>query len=90
MAGTLRAAVHARDRACVRCGSTAGVQVHHRVALVDGGSNQLSNLELLCADCHRLSSSEAHRAHPATAPRKTASRSGQRPERRALSQAARR
>jgi 5-methylcytosine-specific restriction endonuclease McrA len=50
--GQLRTTVHARDRACVRCGSTLGLQVHHRVALVDGGSNQLDNLELLCGDCH--------------------------------------
>jgi 5-methylcytosine-specific restriction endonuclease McrA len=50
--GERRAAVHARDRACVRCGSTRRLQVHHRVAVVDGGSNELDNLELLCGDCH--------------------------------------
>jgi 5-methylcytosine-specific restriction endonuclease McrA len=43
-------------RVCVRCGSTRRLQVHRRVALVDGGSNELDNLELLCADCHLDSS----------------------------------
>jgi 5-methylcytosine-specific restriction endonuclease McrA len=51
--GQLRAAVHRRDRVCVRCGSTHDLQVHHRIPLVDGGSNELDNLELLCARCHR-------------------------------------
>jgi 5-methylcytosine-specific restriction endonuclease McrA len=50
--GTIRAEVHARDHACVRCGSTERLQVHHRIAVVDGGSNTLDNLELLCAGCH--------------------------------------
>jgi hypothetical protein len=30
------------------------LQVHHRVPLRDGGSNELGNLELLCRDCHKL------------------------------------
>ena len=44
----------ARDHSCVRRCSTQRLEVHHVIELVDGGSNELSNLELLCARCHRL------------------------------------
>jgi 5-methylcytosine-specific restriction endonuclease McrA len=30
-----------------------GLEVHHVVALVDGGTNELSNLRVLCTDCHQ-------------------------------------
>jgi len=49
---TIRQQVHARDRVCVRCGSHSRLQVHHRVPLRDGGSNELTNLLLLCHRCH--------------------------------------
>jgi 5-methylcytosine-specific restriction endonuclease McrA len=55
--GVIRAQVHARDRDCARCGGIDGLQVHHRVTLVDGGSNAPGNLELRCRNCH----TEAHR-----------------------------
>jgi 5-methylcytosine-specific restriction endonuclease McrA len=48
----IRAAVHARDRVCTRCGAGSRLEVHHRVALIDGGGNELDNLELLCHRCH--------------------------------------
>ena len=38
------------------CGSTQRLEVHHVIELVRGGSNELSNLELLCTRCHRLCS----------------------------------
>lgn len=50
--GKTRAHIHARDHTCVRCGSTRRLEVHHIVELVHGGSNELSNLELLCHHCH--------------------------------------
>jgi 5-methylcytosine-specific restriction endonuclease McrA len=50
--GKLREQVRARDRVCVRCSSNRRLHVHHRVPLRDGGSNNLANLELLCARCH--------------------------------------
>ena len=50
--GTLRTAVRARDRVCVRCGGTEGLQVHHRIPLAAGGTNALDNLELRCRRCH--------------------------------------
>ena len=51
--GKLRAHVHARDRVCVRCGEAKGLEVHHRVSLAHGGTNDLTNLELRCRRCHR-------------------------------------
>jgi 5-methylcytosine-specific restriction endonuclease McrA len=48
----IRARVHERDGICVRCGSTRRLHVHHRVPLRYGGSNDIGNLELLCARCH--------------------------------------
>ena len=51
--GEIRARVHERDQACVRCGSRRQLQVHHRVPLASGGSNDLTNLELLCRACHK-------------------------------------
>ncbi len=50
--GEIRNRVHERDGASVRCGSDRRLQVHHRVPLAAGGSNELSNLELLCHRCH--------------------------------------
>jgi len=29
-----------------------GLEVHHRIALARGGTNELSNLELRCRRCH--------------------------------------
>jgi 5-methylcytosine-specific restriction endonuclease McrA len=51
--GEIRRRVHERDGGCARCGSHRRLKVHRRIALLDGGSNELSNLELLCARCHR-------------------------------------
>ena len=47
------AAVAARDKVCTNCGSTKTLQVHHVVPLSKGGTNQLSNLKLLCERCHQ-------------------------------------
>jgi 5-methylcytosine-specific restriction endonuclease McrA len=51
--GRIRAKVHSRDRVCVICGGSEGLQVHHRVPLAQGGSNALWNLELRCQVHHR-------------------------------------
>lgn len=37
---------------CERCGSTRGVQAHHRKPLREGGSNDPRNGEALCSTCH--------------------------------------
>lgn len=38
---------------CERCGSTVGVEAHHRVPVTLGGTHDLRNGEALCTDCHR-------------------------------------
>ena len=50
----VRAQARQRDgNCCVRCGGTESLEVHHRVALADGGDEfALSNLETLCRSCH--------------------------------------
>jgi 5-methylcytosine-specific restriction endonuclease McrA len=59
--GELRAAVHIRDRACVRCGSpSAHLEVHHVVPLACGGSNRLENLDLVCRPCHAEPTAKSH------------------------------
>lgn len=50
--GKLRDQVRTRDRACVRCGGSDRLQVHHRTPLAEGGTNELDNLELRCHRCH--------------------------------------
>ena len=49
------------DGCCARCGHWVGEDghTHHRVPRSLGGRWELSNLELLCADCHE----RAHRTH---------------------------
>lgn len=45
---------------CEECGATApkddpvwcGLDIHHRVPVDDGGSNELENLLVLCEECH--------------------------------------
>jgi 5-methylcytosine-specific restriction endonuclease McrA len=59
-----RAAARQRDgQRCTGCGTDKGLQVHHRVALKDGGAKyELANLETLCSDCH----ADRHRGEGAT------------------------
>jgi len=59
----LRAYVLARDgRRCTaveggrRCPVTCGLEVHHVVALADGGSSRAANLTTLCQEHHRRKS----------------------------------
>jgi len=37
---------------CVLCGSNLTLEVDHRRALMNGGSNQMANLATLCDKCH--------------------------------------
>ncbi|WP_198427394.1 HNH endonuclease [Streptomyces buecherae] len=49
-----RAMVLARDRfACQRCGSASELEVDHLVPVSKGGTWDLTNLWVLCRDCHR-------------------------------------
>ena len=49
----LKNKVKARDgHKCAICGSTRKLEVDHIRALMNGGSNDMSNLATLCDDCH--------------------------------------
>lgn len=37
---------------CTRCGARTNLRVHHRIRVADGGTDDLTNLTLLCHDCH--------------------------------------
>lgn len=58
--GSVRRAVHKRDRCCVDCGATAGLEVDHQVNVAEarllGWSDEqihsLDNLALRCEPCH--------------------------------------
>ena len=47
-------------KVCSRCGSTDGVEYHHRKPLQYGGTNDISNIVPLCHRCHQ----EVHGAKP--------------------------
>lgn len=38
---------------CVKCNSQENLEVDHIVELVDGGENDISNLQTLCTECHK-------------------------------------
>ena len=39
---------------CTICGGTVKLEVDHRRALMNGGTNDILNLGLLCDDCHKI------------------------------------
>ena len=39
-------------RRCSECGKAGRLEVHHKVSLQHGGTNDLRNLEALCRGCH--------------------------------------
>jgi 5-methylcytosine-specific restriction endonuclease McrA len=47
-----RVALERAGYRCERCGCTSNLQVDHRRRLRDGGTNDPSNLQVLCTDCH--------------------------------------
>lgn len=38
---------------CLRCGSTADLEIHHIIPVSQGGSDELENLATLCSECHK-------------------------------------
>jgi 5-methylcytosine-specific restriction endonuclease McrA len=42
------------EASCRRCGAREALQVSHKLALSLGGTDNLANLEVLCAACHRV------------------------------------
>ena len=50
----IRRAVLDRDGwRCTECGKAGRLEVHHLVALRDGGNNDLANLAPVCIACHK-------------------------------------
>ena len=41
------------NHACVACGTTIPLEVHHIRPMAHGGSNNMRNLVTLCIPCHR-------------------------------------
>ena len=41
-----------QGRRCGTCGKAGALEVHHVKELAHGGTNDLSNLQVLCRDCH--------------------------------------
>ena len=37
---------------CANCGETNDLDIHHTVPLAKGGTNRISNLVMLCLECH--------------------------------------
>jgi 5-methylcytosine-specific restriction endonuclease McrA len=63
-----RAMVLSRDRhRCTTpgCGATRFLEVHHKTARAQGGSNRLENLVTLCGRCHRFAHEHAAALAPA-------------------------
>ena len=59
----VRRKIIARDGGCVVCEETDStlLRVHHRTPLAEGGTNEWTNLETRCIDCH----ADAHRREAA-------------------------
>lgn len=45
-------------RVCQKCGLSKNIEVHHIVAVIEGGNDAITNLSVLCRSCH----SEWHHA----------------------------
>jgi 5-methylcytosine-specific restriction endonuclease McrA len=61
----IRAAVRRRDGdACVACGSTTKLHVHHVTPARLGGDDSMANLVTLCVAHHRQADAQLRRAEP--------------------------
>lgn len=49
----MRSVVHERDQNMCRCCGARGTQCHHVLFRSQGGEDELSNLILLCSECHQ-------------------------------------
>jgi len=51
----IKAQVKARDgNKCSKCGSTRNLHIHHIISVSKGGTNDISNLQIVCKNCHKL------------------------------------
>jgi len=48
-----RAILEAAHAKCERCPSTRNLTINHRIQLARGGTNDASNLEILCEEDHK-------------------------------------
>lgn len=48
------------DYTCQDCGTTNNLEVHHILPISQGGKNELSNLRLVCKDCHKNNYKHVH------------------------------
>ena len=48
---------------CTRCGARGRLDVHHKVPLAAGGTNELRNLTALCRGCHYGATAKQNRRH---------------------------
>lgn len=48
----VRAILSAADTKCSECGSKEDLDIHHIVDLSKGGTNEASNLKVVCKTCH--------------------------------------
>jgi 5-methylcytosine-specific restriction endonuclease McrA len=46
------AILKAANAKCAECPSQEELQIHHKVPLAMGGTNEADNLEILCKQCH--------------------------------------
>lgn len=42
----------AKYKACQECGRTIDLQIHHIIPVIQGGSDKIDNLKVLCSVCH--------------------------------------
>ena len=80
----VKARIWKRDPDCFKCGLPTNdvrkPQFDHIVALVNGGENRESNLQILCVPCHRLKT-QVDVAVKASAARRTKKRLALKPRR---------
>lgn len=48
----IRKLVLARDGSCRKCGDSNGLEIHHMLEVVHGGTDHPDNLIALCSGCH--------------------------------------
>ena len=46
------AVLKAANAKCSKCGSQNDLQINHKTPIVNGGTNDWRNLEILCKKCH--------------------------------------